>query len=852
MPRRHDIVLLAATGLLLLVTAIGVVGSSAWIDQPFPGFLLLENKVVASAGLSSWPATRESGIYQHQVVAVDGRPLSDARWLREYASSLPVGSELRYRLRRGDHEFETTIATRRFTTGDFILLFGAYLVCGLGLAGMALTIRFLRGRDPLATGSVLALWIIGLWAISATDLYGPYHLFRLHALLECFLFAGATHFALVFPYPRQIVIRRPWLVAVPYALASLLALVSEFGLYQPDVYVTTHLLAMLAFGGSLALVIGSQLWAYLHPPDHRARQRVKVVALGSVAALGPHILIVLTLATSGGQTAENVMGWSGIFFPIAIGYAILRQDLLQVDAILRRSLNYAILTAFLAVAYIATAAGFDALTHDQTVVSRSTFALLFAGATVMLLLPMRDYFQSTIDRLFFRSAYDFRRLVQTSSQRLASVAELDEIAGVIERAVGEALHPEWISIEVRRQPGNRLEHLYRTEQAPECEGETLRVADQSLGPFSSDDRQLAVPFRVEDRLLALLRLGPRLCGSFYGGQDRALLQVLANQGAVAIENALALERLRDLNRNLERKVDERTAELTNTLDELRKAQDCLVHQEKMASLGQLVAGIAHEINNPVNFIQGNLHFIRQYTSTLAKSIASMDQLAAEHSSELREALDRIREDEDLAFVITDLDSTLEACDEGVRRTTGIVQGLRTFSRMEDAESEQIDIHETLDSTLTLLRSRLSELELVKQYGELPPVECLPGQIGQVLMNLLSNAVDAVGPAGTITVRTRLLESDRVRVEIEDNGCGIEPEKRDHIFEPFFTTKPVGDGTGLGLAITYGVVVQHGGTISVRSELGCGTCFELDLPIRYSPPTGRTNDPEGSSEGQTHR
>ncbi len=189
---------------------------------------------------------------------------------------------------------------------------------------------------------------------------------------------------------------------------------------------------------------------------------------------------------------------------------------------MRRSLNYALLTAVLALAYIGAAAGFDSLVHDQPEVPRGLFAVLFAAVSVMLLLPMRDYMQSSINRLFSRSAYDFRRLIETSSEHLASVADLAEIASVIENAVGEALQPEWIALDARVRQDAPLEPIRSTGLAPDIDPQILQLAEQATSPYATETGQLAIPFRVEDRLVALLRLGPRLSGRFYGGDDRAL------------------------------------------------------------------------------------------------------------------------------------------------------------------------------------------------------------------------------------------------------------------------------------------------------------------------------------------
>jgi signal transduction histidine kinase len=458
--------------------------------------------------------------------------------------------------------------------------------------------------------------------------------------------------------------------------------------------------------------------------------------------------------------------------------------------------------------------------------------VLFAVVLVTVLLPLRDRIQSSIDRLFFRSAYDFRRLMETTSAKLASVVDLGVITHELERAVGDALHPEWLSFEVRRRPEGPLVRIAQRGSPPPVAAEAALRAETQAQPFEIEGGALGVPFRVEDRLIALLGLGRRLSGRFYGGDDRRLLHTLANQGGVAINNALALEQLRELNRDLEKKVDERTSELAEALEELRETQAQLVHQEKMASVGQLVAGIAHEINNPLNFIQGNIHYLRKYTEALTGSLGDYERVVTECSPDAAAELGKVRSAHRLDYVLGDLESVFAGCEEGVERTTTLVKDLRTFSRLDLAEISRVNLHEALESTLSLLKGRLGGIRLVKDYGEIPLVECLGSQLNQVFMNLLSNALDAVGESGSITLRTRPQGEGRVAIEVEDDGCGIEPEHLGRIFAPFFTTKPVGQGTGLGLAIAYGVLTRHGAEIRVRSELGRGACFELELPVEF--------------------
>ncbi|NUN67274.1 PhnD/SsuA/transferrin family substrate-binding protein (plasmid) [Pseudanabaena biceps] len=288
-------------------------------------------------------------------------------------------------------------------------------------------------------------------------------------------------------------------------------------------------------------------------------------------------------------------------------------------------------------------------------------------------------------------------------------------------------------------------------------------------------------------------------------------------------------------RESESMLKEGTLELKNTLRKLQQTQAQLIQTEKMSSLGQLVAGIAHEINNPVNFIHGNVSYAFDYIT----NIIDLLSLYRHHYSQPHLEIEQKTEEFDLEFILTDLPKLLKSMQVGTDRITKIVQSLRNFSRLDEAERKPIDIHEGLENTVLILQYNLKgktgdlNVEIIKEYGDLPLVECYAGQLNQVFMNILSNAIDAFPKdlaSPKIWIKTELV-SDRVVIAIADNGSGITPEVQKHLFDPFFTTKPVGQGTGLGLAISYQIIVEkHKGTLQCFSELGKGTEFRIEIPL----------------------
>ncbi|BAZ10500.1 multi-sensor signal transduction multi-kinase [Calothrix sp. NIES-4071] len=366
---------------------------------------------------------------------------------------------------------------------------------------------------------------------------------------------------------------------------------------------------------------------------------------------------------------------------------------------------------------------------------------------------------------------------------------------------------------------------------------------------------LCTPITNQGKLLGILYLENNVTVGTFTRERIQILNLLTTQAAISLENARlyknlaeANQSLENYNHTLEEKVEARTQELNSknqhleqALYDLRSTQTQLIQSEKMSSLGQMVAGIAHEINNPINFIHGNIAHASNYVCDLINLIALYQQ---EYSPTLQ--IQEKHEEIDIDFLAKDLSKILDSMKIGSSRIRDIVLSLRNFSRLDEAEMKHADIHEGIDNTLMILQHQLKtksyrpEIEVIKEYGVVPKINCYPGQLNQVFMNILSNGIDALDELAyniqysnykpQIRICTELIDVNWVQFRIIDNGCGISQEVIKKIFDPFFSTKTVGNGTGLGLSISYEIIVnKHKGKLTCNSKLGQGTEFVIEIP-----------------------
>ncbi|WP_038184168.1 ATP-binding protein [Vibrio rhizosphaerae] len=314
-------------------------------------------------------------------------------------------------------------------------------------------------------------------------------------------------------------------------------------------------------------------------------------------------------------------------------------------------------------------------------------------------------------------------------------------------------------------------------------------------------------------------------GNYSLFQDTVMLENQVRRRTAELESAL------HENERINRDLTQEREEQRKLIKKLEDAHNQLLQSEKLASIGQLAAGVAHEVNNPIGFVNSNLDMLKGYVEQLLALHDQYAQYEAELSPENQARLDAYKRSIDIDYLRTDIITLVNESIDGVARVRRIVRDLRDFSRPGNSEWQTVDIHTCIDSTLNVVWNEIKfKAEVIRQYGLLPPIECLPSQLNQVFLNLLVNAVQAIPDWGTIIIQTTVV-ADQVVITISDNGIGIDEKMIPHIFDPFFTTKPVGKGTGLGLSVTYGIIEKHRGCIEVASIVGEGSTFTIHLPLK---------------------
>ncbi len=449
---------------------------------------------------------------------------------------------------------------------------------------------------------------------------------------------------------------------------------------------------------------------------------------------------------------------------------------------------------------------------------------------------------------------EHRRLLQDFSQELIFIKENSELFQKLTHTIYQTIEPQYCVLYSKKG-----ENFLKASTAGMFEGpekltfitedqDSINQSNYDLSTLISRKMQLPTthvfPIARRDKLFGILLVGPSTDKKGFTEEDLAIFRTLAAQAAIAIENNQYIEETKTLIQKVTEaetrekyihELEDKNRKLQKLYKELQETQTQLVQSEKMASLGQLVAGVAHELNNPISYLYANMRELENYSEGIQQllSVLKEDYQKPDFQEKLNNTLDNLREKYQIDLIQNDIKSLISESIEGSQRVKNVVKNLRNFSRLDEGELKEVNLHDGIESTLLLLNNEIkNRITVHKNYGDIPKVLCHPGNINQVFMNILLNAVQAIENQGSIWITTQSLDNS-VEVEISDDGVGIPRDKLNNIFDPFFTTKQVGKGTGLGLSISYNIIQKHQGNISVESEEGQGSTFRITLPVQPS-------------------
>ena len=765
-----------------------------------------------------------------RLLSVDDVPVIQVLW----ESNLEAGVAQAYRFLKPDGSFliarlEPVVAEEVEKPSDVLIHLGLLLVSSLYLV-IALIVWWTRQAS--AESWALLLYCSTMSVVISTSIRVDLIPWAATRVLATLPFLGATTFHLFTTYPIEPrwVLKRPSVRLIPYLIAGviLIGIVA-----QPVIGISPDSIATTAFIFAVGLSIASI--GILAAGRRQAREagvgdRADLMLVAGLVSLLPALLALLAeWFVPGTLPSHFALLWVG-FFPVAVGYGMVRRQLPEFRLAAKSSAAYGAATLAITGIFAFMITFADELVARYGVTVRSVQVVLLFLA-ILAFNPLRERMQGLVDNFFDRDRSRYRLAVREISEAMVSMLSTREIGDRILLALTDTMgvsramvllfdeedrvlralvwrgdwdqddiateipsdHPLWKHLWMRR------EELARSDFDDDPDSEKR---ESCWDIYDTLEVELLVPILFGVDLLGVIAVGRKLSGERLAIDDRQLLRTLANQSSIAIENAKAFDEIAKLNESLEVRVETRTREL-------RETQNQLMQSEKMKSLGQLVAGVAHELNNPIGFVHANLQLLDEFIEKLVVS-----QENGEDATRYRDAISKL----------------LARSREGTARVSRIVQDLRTFSRMDQADLQMAQLTDEIDRTLTLMEPQFKGgIDVVREYQTLPDVSCYPSQLNQVFLNLLMNACDVLEDGGTITIRAEPID-EGVRIEFEDSGPGIPAEVQRRIFDPFFTTKEVGKGTGLGLSLSHGIIERHGGRIQILSDPGEGAIFRIELPL----------------------
>ncbi len=806
-----------------IITSVCVRASLDWVGKPFNGFLMGENRIVAPIDLPGWSGRDANIPYWSQLVTIDGLPVESTGAALAAAARAGTDAVLRYGFSDGRAVVEIPVRVMHFHISDWFGLFANYLLNGLALLAIGFFVAFLRPSLKSAHALLIFSLCWGVSLVIGLADFASFHFRWLLAIAEGFVPASLFYLTLCFPNERPLERHRRLLHAV-VGSSALLAVLNVL-LYDlaPLAWTYAYRAGVLWVVAVLLLSVRTA-WRERRAVAPIEREKLKIVLLGLLAAFGLPFLVLGASQLVGAELPLNIVTAGWWIFPATLAYAIFERDLFEIDIFLRRAATWVILSTLIFLLYAALLAFLNLGFHSFQVTTSPWFALLFSLAVLLAFHPLREALQHAVDRLLFRTHYNYaeitREVSQALTERLSRESIAEHVAGVVEKtmsptsfAVYSAAADGFVAIGSDRPPLRVADEVEKALAEDRILDRRQLEAIQGGGDDWGDElppTAVILPLRFEDRLEGFLQVGPKNSGAAYGPRDLELLRTLANQTAMAVRNAAAYDRVSELLASLETRVEERTQELQETQAELRQSNEKLRELDRVKT--QFFADASHELRTPLTLVLGPLEELVRQSEHLPADARRMVELARGNAATL--------------LVLTDTLLDISRVDSG-----------QMHPRLRDEPLSAV-----IEATAEPFRWLAEQRGVALTIDADPDLtaRCDRAMTGKILGNLLANALKFTVD-GTVSIEARQESSDdgsevgsEAVVTVVDTGPGIAPEELPLIFERYRQAASAGrstfTGSGIGLSLVRELVEIQGGRVEVESVVGKGSAFRIHLPI----------------------
>lgn len=827
---------------------LGLYDSVSRIGKPFQGFLMTRAGSVFYSGFEGWTGREAELKTWDQILTINGkalRTMSRRDFDDEIGIAHALSQSVSYSIRRNGKIQTVSVATMDFSARDWFYSIGVlpWVAFIYLLLGFVIFVR--RHHVATALPFFIIMYGVGAAVLCLYDLTLGHRFVPLSMIFYCYFPLAVAVGYLHVPYPLAISAKARWrwlgtIAALSTVLLIGLALASmRGGATYRTVSTAANLYALASLG--ILGVVGMYKWR--HPPTSLDRQRAKALNVGGWVSFGPVIIPLAIMTFTDVVIPLGPLFLFLIAYPLAVGYSIIRFDLFTMDRLFTQGLSFTLASVPAILIYGANLVILFWLADKIGFIYALGFAWLIFLLTLILVYPL----QRRLSRWLARRMgvdYSYQKAIQDVSSRLTHLLDVTEILRQVLHTLVKYMNLSHGVFLLPTSSGGDFKVVMTEGDAPLQASDVVLMADTELVQLLKTMRRelttyeilesprlrefcpmcipaldavkatVILPILFQEEMKGLLILGERKDGGHFSDEDMDLLRTIANQTAVSLQNAISYQTIKVLNLNLEEKVQQRTRELEEALKEKEQTQEELVRSQSLAAIGQLVAGVAHEINNPLasaySLIQSILEDVEEKRAMQGENVEAVK--------------------DDLKFILKEQ-----------QRARDIIRSLLDLSRQSESYTEMINLNDVVEDALRVLYNKYkrSPVEITKSFGEkLPMIVGNFSQLGQVAINIIQNAIQALpNQGGKIEVGTRLRRDDgrggSVIFFCKDNGSGIPKDILVDIFKPFYTTKPAGQGTGLGLYICHQIVTKHKGTISVESDPHKGTEFRIDLPAPVS-------------------